>query len=193
MDAEHVRAPMTARWLRCMGHDVYVLALDAKLRNRTPAADMTHLPDVALLRAEALRIDALPAVVDVRASDAFAEEHLPGAVVQPLSARVVFAQLVVVAEDEAGARMAAAELNDCGVQVSGWLAGVDDAEAHGIALVGGDTRRTTDRLPVFRARPRPGQPGCRATIPGLGDGLVHQLDADEQALFSFGGATRLSD
>lgn len=191
MDAEHVRAPMTARWLRCMGHDVYVLALDAKLRNRMPAADMTHLPDVALLRAEELRIDALPAVVDVRPSDAFAEGHLPGAM---WSSRCHLRELslsnavVVVADDEAGARMAAAELNDCGVQVSGWLAGVDDAEAHGIALVRGESlpdERRIDYLFFVHDRDQ-GNLAAAQQYLDWETGLVHQLDADEQALFSFG-------
>jgi rhodanese-related sulfurtransferase len=196
IDSELVRAPMTARWLRCMGHDVYVLEPGAELRERPKAASLEHLPTVAALDPHTLGPGVLPLVIDIRASADFATAHLPGAV---WSTRCELRSLasspelpgglpndvVLAAHSESEARLAAAELADIGVNVQGWLVDMDACAKAGIALVHDEPvpdGRRIDFLFFVHDRHHGNLTAAQQYL-DWETGLVGQLDDAEKALF----------
>jgi len=116
-DADGVRAPIVASWLRQLGHDAYVLrgglASDAALPVPAPAL----LPVLPEISADALA-GALAAgtaqVIDLRQSMAFRRAHVPGATwaIRPrLPALPADREVVLIADAPHIAELAAADWN----------------------------------------------------------------------------------
>ena len=131
IDEEGVRAPVTATWLKQMGHDVFVLrgGISAPVRGGAAAP-----APIALPKLEPIAVDALAAmiasgeatVVDLRPSMAFRKAHIPGSdwSIRPRLADLqVRGRPVLVADDEGIARIAAHDLTRAGFASIGSLAG----------------------------------------------------------------------
>ena len=144
VDADGVRAPIVASWLRQLGHEACVLqdglhsglALAATEQSVTPA-----LPTISATQLfDALKDDAV-AVVDLRPSMAFRKGHIEGAhwSIRPLLAADVAHQsrpLVFIAETPALADIAALELSESQRAQARVLAGGIDAwQSAGLMLV----------------------------------------------------------
>lgn len=138
-EGECVRAPMTAAWLRQLGHDACVLARDgtakgtlasAKRASGAPRGDMAAMA-VAEITADVLasRLSSGSVrVIDVRASAEYRKGHVPGALwsIRPRLASVVGGvktPVVLVADDASIAALAAREVRDAGVADVAVLAG----------------------------------------------------------------------
>ncbi len=121
LDAEGVRAPIVASWLRQMGHDACVHVLEGGPSSlvpgggEPPALPAPPLPTLgAPALADALREGSV-AVVDVRPSMGYRTGHVPGAIwsIRPLIAQRLRQEtrpIVLVADDAAVAALAALEL-----------------------------------------------------------------------------------
>ena len=152
-EGELVRAPMTAAWLRQLGHDASVMAWDgsaeatltaAKRAAVTPRAD-TRNPPIAEITAGTLAARLASGgvrVIDLRASADFRRGHIPGSVwsIRPRIGAVLgnkVQPIVIAADDPAIARMAAidaAEAGNADVQilaggVAAWQAAGQTLEA----------------------------------------------------------------
>jgi cystathionine beta-lyase len=130
VDADGIRAPIVASWLRQLGHEAYVLAegihsgLALPVAN-APQATLAQIDAQTL--AAALRDDAV-ALIDLRASMAFRKGHIGGArwSIRPLLAKAVAAEtrpLVLVADDPRIAQLALTELPSAQRQQARRLAG----------------------------------------------------------------------
>ncbi|MFS2156862.1 cystathionine beta-lyase [Pseudomonas sp. Pseusp122] len=130
VDADGIRAPIVASWLRQLGHEAYVLAegihsgLALPVAN-APQATLAQIDAQTL--AAALRDDAV-ALIDLRASMAFRKGHICGArwSIRPLLAKAVAAEtrpLVLVADDPRIAQLALTELPSAQQQQARRLAG----------------------------------------------------------------------
>ncbi|QXH44332.1 cystathionine beta-lyase [Pseudomonas xanthosomatis] len=110
-DDDGVRAPVTASWLRQMGHEVYVLEGGLGSGLALPAR-----PSLALSLAEANASELEGALLlDLRPSSAYRKRHLRGAqwAIRPHLAEQVSGQsrrLVFIADDPQVAQLAASEL-----------------------------------------------------------------------------------
>jgi cystathionine beta-lyase len=82
IDADGIRAPIVAGWLRQLGHEAYVLADGVSSGLALPAAAIHDVPDLptinALALADALKDDAV-ALIDLRPSTGFRKSHIRGA------------------------------------------------------------------------------------------------------------------
>jgi rhodanese-related sulfurtransferase len=123
VDAEEVRAPTVASWLRQFGCDAYVLEGGIRAALSVPAARFPALPALATVAAHELR-DALTssqwAALDLRASTSFREAHIPGSrwSIRPRLAAATKAAkkpIVLLADDPAVALAAAIDLAAAGV------------------------------------------------------------------------------
>ena len=118
VDTDGIRAPLTASWLRQMGHEAYVLSGDveakavASVSRENPVA---HLPETTA-QDVAQRLSLGPVrIVDVRASSKYRSAHIDGSVwsIRPRIAVQLGSDLrplVLVADDAAVAALAASEL-----------------------------------------------------------------------------------
>jgi cystathionine beta-lyase len=130
VDADGIRAPIVASWLRQLGHEAYVLADGIHSGLALPvvnAAQATLAQIDAQTLAAALRDDAV-ALVDLRASMTFRKGHISGAKwsIRPLLAKAVTDEtrpLVLIADDPRVAQLALAELPSVQQQQARWLAG----------------------------------------------------------------------
>ena len=136
---EGVRAPMTAAWLRQLGHDASVMAWDgsaeatlagAQRAAVTPRAD-TRNPPLAEITADALAARLASGgvrVIDLRASADFRRGHIAGSIwsIRPRIGPATSNELqpiVLVADDPAIARLAATDAVEAGVANVQFLAG----------------------------------------------------------------------
>ena len=183
-DDESVRAPMTAQWLRQLGHEAYVLeggiAAARKLAGlRDGAAPLLPSPDPIAPGelADGLREGRLR-LIDLRPSMSYRKGHIDGAVwsIRPRIAAAVPDPAVPVAliADEPGVggarslgpgrsrrpRCASAGRRARGCACRGPARGRDTGYAE---------RRGLHRLPVLHPRPPRGQRGRRAPVSRLGD------------------------
>ncbi|CAJ0770820.1 rhodanese-like domain-containing protein [Ralstonia chuxiongensis] len=115
-DADGVRAPIVASWLRQLGHDAYVLRDGLNSHASLPVATTAFPKPLPEISAHALST-ALAAgtvqVIDLRPSMAFRRAHLPGATwaIRPrLPALTADRDTVLVADDPRIAALAAADL-----------------------------------------------------------------------------------
>lgn len=137
VDTDGIRAPVVASWLRQMGHDAWLLvdganaALHVSVMNFADSLPAPTPIDAATLKRRLAHGDAGECrVLDVRASMAFRQAHIPGAqwsirpiMVEQLAGNVL--PVVLVADDSALARIAAHELVTQGLA------------PHGVALLDG--------------------------------------------------------
>jgi rhodanese-related sulfurtransferase len=203
-DDEGVRAPMTAQWLRQLGHAAFVLE-----GGMAAATRLAGLGDVAAPRvadpasitphelAERLR-DGRVRLIDLRSSMSYRKGHIEGAVwsIRPRIAAAVPDKALGVAliADEAGvAALAAMDLAEAGARDVRLLAG-----GHEAARSAG--------LPVIATPATPADADCIDFLfftHGRHEGdaeaarqylaweiaLVDQMDAQERGSFSVGGAS----
>jgi rhodanese-related sulfurtransferase len=198
IDAEEVRAPMTARWLRQLGHEACVLqggtAAAAALRGLT-IAPPPHLTDpapitptevVERLRAGSLRL------IDLRPSMSYRKEHVDGAVwsIRPrLGATLDGSETTValIADEPGIAQLAARDLAEAGVREVRTLAG-----GHAAARAAGLPMAATPQSPgdgdcidflFFTHSRHDGDAAAARQYLAWELALVDQLDAQERAIF----------
>lgn len=121
VDGEGVRAPVVASWLRQLGCDVYVLEGGVSAKLAAPAPRRAGLPAAEAIDAGALKRaveDPHAAVFDVRASMAYRKAHIPGSR-WSIRGRIAgqaqgLRDIVLVADEEGVARLAAIDLREAG-------------------------------------------------------------------------------
>jgi len=123
IDAEGVRAPVVASWLKQLGCDVSVLEDGVRSGLSGPVSDRPGLPDIAMISAPQLK-PALEngrcAVFDLRPSVNFRKNHIPGSrwSIRPrlaATARDTKASAFILVADEVDvARAAAIDLREAG-------------------------------------------------------------------------------
>jgi rhodanese-related sulfurtransferase len=203
VDEEEVRAPMTAQWLRQLGHEAYVLeggmAAAAQLAGLRDAA-APRLPDPAPIAshelAERLHSGRVR-LIDLRSSMSYRKEHIDGAVwsIRPRIAAAVAdpAMTVALIADEPGvAALVGLDLADAGVREVRLLAGGHEAaRAAGLPIV------STPDVPVdadcidflfFTHGRHEGNAEAARQYLAWETALVDQLDAQERGSFRVGGA-----
>lgn len=118
-DADGVRAPIVASWLRQLGHDAYVLQgglhegliSGAKLPVPAPAS-LQPVPEISAQALASALATGTAQVIDLRPSMAFRRAHLPGATwaIRPrLPALAVNIDTVLIADDPRIAALAACD------------------------------------------------------------------------------------
>ncbi|HXF65846.1 MAG TPA: rhodanese-like domain-containing protein [Burkholderiales bacterium] len=121
-DAEEVRAPVVASWLRQLGCEAFVLEGGTRSGLTVPPARLPPLPDLGTVAAEELARALATSrcrVFDLRASMSYREAHIPGS---RWSTRIRISEhargekgpIALVAEDEGIARLAAVDLLEAG-------------------------------------------------------------------------------
>ncbi len=198
---EMIRAPMTAAWLRQLGHEAVVLTSGAEARQTLAGSGLTDARkpkfDVGRIRmreASAADVASLLAagkgqVIDVRSSMSYRDGHIKGATwsIRPRIARDVrdpSRPVVLVADDRGVAALAALDLAEAGCDDVAVLAG-------GMKSWSGATEATPSTPSdaecidfVFHTlgRNEGNLESARAYL-AWEIGLVDQLDADERATF----------
>jgi rhodanese-related sulfurtransferase len=210
LDAEEVRAPMTAQWLRQLGHEAYVLAGGvgaaaplAALRN--VAATCWTDPDPIAPSELAARLgDGSARLIDLRPSMGYRKEHIAGATwsIRPRIAAALAdagsvpgsasGQTVVLVADEPGlAALAAVDLAEAGVRDIRLLAGdLVAARAAGLPVVATpDTPDDADSIDFlfFTHDRHDGNAAAARQYLAWELGLLDQLDDQERSIFSVGG------
>jgi rhodanese-related sulfurtransferase len=123
IDSEGVRAPVVASWLAQLGCDAYVLEGGTRADVAARSTREPELPAVARIDAQALKpaVDAGACTVfDLGPGMSFRKAHVPGSRWSTRSriaavARHAKSPVVLVADDEDLARLAAIELAEAGV------------------------------------------------------------------------------
>jgi rhodanese-related sulfurtransferase len=144
LDAEDVRAPVAAAWLRRLGVDAATVqgGVAAPLRVRTddaPLPDAPALQDAQALVAARAAGRPLPLLVDLRPSPAYRQGHATDAIwsIRPrLAADVTRATqgdtarpVCLLADDDSIARLAAQDLREAGFRALAWLPSAALADA----------------------------------------------------------------
>ncbi|CAG9166271.1 rhodanese-like domain-containing protein [Cupriavidus respiraculi] len=204
-DAEGVRAPVVASWLRQMGHDAVVLAggleagLNAGLRAaHGPTPDIAPLPAVGADQLAAGLANRSMLALDLRGSMAYRAGHIAGSrwstrarLAQDLRGVPQDTTLVLVGEADAGdpADLAVADMHALGYRdlrrLRGGFAAWRDA-GHALGE-GADTlpdARCIDYLFFVHDRHDGNKAAARQYL-AWETGLIAQLDAQELATFRF--------
>ena len=197
VDAEHVRAPVVAAWLRQLGHAAYVLeggiAAAGKFAWRRPASAPAQVPLRTMARAELA--EALSKgqvqIIDVRPSMAYRKGHIPQAVwsIRPRIAAVADrSKTIILIADEPGlAALAALDLREAGCSNVRLLEGGLDAwRTAGLPITA-----TPDNPPdancidflFFTAARHDGDAEAARAYLAWEIGLIAQLDAQERGAF----------
>ncbi|HEX2830155.1 MAG TPA: rhodanese-like domain-containing protein [Burkholderiales bacterium] len=122
IDDEGVRAPVVASWLKQLGCDVYVLEGGVKAQVEAPRAPAPALPELASMSAAELK-RALEggacAAIDLRPAMSYRKSHIAGSRWSIRSkivaaARAVAQPIVLVADEDGVARLAAVDLIEAG-------------------------------------------------------------------------------
>jgi len=196
-DAEHVRAPVAAAWLRQLGHEAYVLeggiAAASKFTWRRPidAPAPAVPPKIAASElVQAAGKDEVQ-VIDLRPSAAYREYHIQHAVwsIRPRVAAVADrSRTVVLIADEPGiAALAAIDLGEAGCGDIRLLEGDPEAwRAVGLTLAATpDAPADADRIDFlfFTAARHDGDAEAARAYLAWEIGLIAQLDAQERGAF----------
>lgn len=194
LDTEGIRAPVTAAWLRRLGHRASVV------RGGLPA--LTEMPNTRVLPKARLR--GVPrispwklsqvlerfTILDLRASSAYRSANLPSAVWTTRARIEAAAQpgnIVLVAEDDHVAALAATDLRAAGYRSVSILAG-----GMRTWIQGGHPVEATPDLPAdedridhlfFTDGRHEGDREASLAYLSWEVGLVDQLDVDERAVF----------
>jgi rhodanese-related sulfurtransferase len=200
IDAEEVRAPVTAQWLRQLGHAAHVLAGGTSAAAALAAGSRSSVRDglpespapiAASELGERLRDDSLR-LVDLRPSMSYRQEHIDGAVwsIRPRIAAAIAdpAQpIVLVADRPATAALAALDLAEAGVRQVRLLAGGHEAaRAAGLPMAASPgTPADADSIDFlfFTAARHDGDAEAARQYLTWEMGLIAQLDAQERASF----------
>jgi rhodanese-related sulfurtransferase len=205
VDEEEVRAPMTAQWLRQMGHEAYVLEGGiaaarklAGLRDTAPLLLPSPDPITPGELAERLRAGRVW-LIDLRPGMSYRKEHIDGAVwsIRPRIAAAVpdpAVPVVLIAEEPGVAALAATDLGEAGVGDVRVLAGVagghEAARAAGLPIVSTpDTPSDADCIDFlfFTHGRHEGNAEAARQYLAWETALVGQLDEQERGSFSVGG------
>lgn len=201
-DDNEVRAVMAAHWLTQMGRDAHVLAdgVGAAATETGAVADGLDpaiAPELAEVAVEALRADTASMVIDMRASQAYREGHVPGAAwalrAQLTGVADAFKDrpVVLVADDNDAARLAALDITEFGGGPVSVLGGGMDAWA-----AAGHPQETSPDVPAdvnrkdylfFTGQRHMGDKEHMRQYLEWEIGLVGQLDAEERAAFKLPG------
>jgi rhodanese-related sulfurtransferase len=205
VDDEQVRAPMTAQWLRQLGHEAYVLeggvtaaaeVIPSRRVSWSPPADEPAAitpPDLAqrLSSGNAL-------LIDLRSSASYRKEHLDQAVwsIRPRIAAAATdrTKAVVLVTDQPGmAALAALDLHEAGIYDVLLIAG-----GHGAAREAGlpvvatpDTPSDGDCIDFlfFTHGRHEGNTAAARQYLAWEIGLIDQLDAQERGAFSLSASS----
>ena len=201
VDDDGVRAPITAQWLRQLGHEAYVLegglAGAGKIEIPHAAARPVPAGPVAIEAKElAGRLsDGSAQIIDLRSSMSYRKEHIAGAVwsIRPRIAKTADAgkTVVLVADDPAIAALAAVDLAEGDVRVVRVLAGGHEAaKAAGLKVASTPAdpadAECIDHL-FFTAGRHEGDEAAARQYIAWEIGLVDQLDAAERETFRIAG------
>jgi rhodanese-related sulfurtransferase len=204
-DADGVRAPIVASWLRQLGHDAYVLR-DGLNSNASLPAPTTALPQpLPEISAQALA-GALAAgtvrVIDLRPSMTFRRAHVPSATwaIRPrLPALAADRDTVLIADDPRIAQLAAADWAAHAPQAASRLkllaGGIAAWSAAGYATEGSDSTPPDadciDYLFFVHDRHDGNKAAARQYL-AWETGLLAQLDAQELGAFRVGAGSARS-
>jgi rhodanese-related sulfurtransferase len=200
LDDELVRAPMTAQWLRQLGHEAYVLegGVSAATQVRAPrAAVVQGWPDPEPITAAELgkRLrDQSAQIIDLRASMSYRKEHIDGAVwsIRPRVSANPARTVVLVADQPEIAALAALDLAEAGCRDIRLLSG-----GHEAARAVGLQMASTPSAPAdadcidflfFTAKRHEGDEAAARQYLAWEIGLVDQLDEAEHNSFRIAGA-----
>jgi len=201
IDAEGVRAPVVAAWLRQLGHEACVLdggaaataALDWRRPPRAPGAPAPR-PMPVREAADAIKTGAVQ-IIDLRASTSYRQGHIPQAVwsIRPRLATAIAdpGKIVLLVADESGiAALAALELAEAGCRDVRLLEGGCEAwQAAGLPVAATPDRPADgdclDFLFFTHARHDGDAKAAEAARQYLAweIGLLDQLDAQERGAF----------
>lgn len=203
VDDDGVRAPMTAQWLRQLGHEACVLegGIAAAGGIKAPGADAKPAQPATLASITAAELreklgDGSAQVIDVRPSVNYRKEHIDGAVwsIRPRVAAVADGKgtVVLVADDPAIAALAGLDLVEAGVRDVRVLAGGHEAaKAAGLKVAATPSEPADadciDHL-FFTAGRHEGDEAAARQYLTWEIGLVDQLDAAERGSFKIAGA-----
>lgn len=138
VDAEGVRARLTAIWLRQLGHDVHVLrdgivaALGAHVREHRSDAVLPQLEEIDAARLHELVSRGECVAVDLRAGMSYRRAHVPGSrwSIRPRIAAAVGdwkGPVVLIADEPLIARATAVDLAEAGIVETSMLRGSFEA------------------------------------------------------------------
>ena len=196
LDAEDVRAPITASWLRRLGHRAFTLEEglegleDLEVESRI---DLSGRRGVGKVTPEVLaaRIGAEDLVMlDLRSSAAYRAGHVVGATwaVRPRLPKIAGGcSAVLITEDAGGASLVAKDLIAQGAAtVQRLTGGMQEWRAAGLEIeVTPDSPADADRIDFqsFTAGRHEGDEAASRQYLAWEIALVDQLDADERAVF----------
>jgi rhodanese-related sulfurtransferase len=202
VDTEGVRAPVTAAWLRQLGHEACVLEggvrAAAKLawpRTNKPAP--VPLPSIGPQELAVALHEGRVRIIDLRLGMSFRTGHIPEArwSIRPRLAAVGCAHdksIVLVAEEPWLAALAAVDLAETGHRDIRVLAGGQEAwRASGLPVAGSaDDPTDADMIDFlfFTSKRHEGSAEAARQYLTWEVGLVDQLDAQERAAFRILGA-----
>jgi rhodanese-related sulfurtransferase len=200
VDNEQVRAPMTAQWLRQLGHEAYVLeggiAAAAGVVTPRPASRSPRPDDCTAIApldlAQRLRSDDV-LLIDLRSSTAYRKEHI-GQALWSIRSRIAATatdrtKTVVLVTDQPGmAALAALDLQEAGFRDVRQLAGSHEAAREAGLPVVATPDAPTDEESIdflfFTNGRHEGNADAARQYLAWEIGLVDQLDAQERATFS---------
>jgi rhodanese-related sulfurtransferase len=204
VDDDGVRAPMTAQWLRQLGHEACVLegGIAAAKQVKTPGA-AAQPAQAAPASITAIDLagklgDGSVQILDLRPSMSYRAEHIAGAVwsIRPRVAAVADAAKMValVANDPGIAALAALDVEEAGVRDVRMLAGGHEAaKAAGLKVASSPADPADadciDHL-FFTAGRHEGDEAAARQYIAWEIGLVDQLDEAERRSFRIAGAPR---
>lgn len=203
-DADGIRAPMVAAWLRQLGHDAVLLADDTATRaafaqagiaeRRKPTFDAASIdvPEKPAQEVVGWLSAAAGQAIDLRSSADYRAGHVPGSVwsIRPRIAKAVGAgskPVVLIADNPAVARIAALDLRQAGVgDVSVLAGGIAGWKAAGQTLAASETmppdRERIDFVFHTLGRNEGNLDAARAYL-AWETNLVAQLDVQERGSF----------
>ncbi len=202
LDDDGVRAPMTAQWLRQLGHAAYVLegGISAAAGLRAPtgkAAKWAQPAPITAAELEQRLRDGSAAVIDLRPSMSYRKEHIDGAVwsIRPRIATAIADRsktTVLVADQPEIAALAALDLADAGCPDVRLLSGGHAAaRAQGLPMAsspGNPADADCIDFLFFTAKRHEGDEAAARQYLTWEIGLVDQLDEAERQSFGIAGA-----
>jgi rhodanese-related sulfurtransferase len=202
VDGEGVRAPVTAAWLRQLGHEAYVLEdgvrAAAKLEWPRPSIPApAPLPSIAPQELSVALQEGRVCIIDLRPGMSFRHGHIPEArwSIRPRLEAVGCEHgmsIVLVADEPALAALAAVDLAAAGHRDIRVLAGGQDAwRALALPVArSGDDPADADMIDFlfFTSKRHEGSAEAARQYLAWEVGLVDQLDAQERAAFRIAGA-----
>ncbi len=200
LDDEAVRAPVTASWLRQLGHEAFVLNGGVTAARDVPVAPSAPAPAPALPMLDNLAPDALAAVLrdgstrllDLRPALSYRAGHVAGAAwsIRPRLAETLSADgrpVVLIAEEDGVAVLVARDLRDAGVaDLRRLTGGPGDWTAAGLEVVATPDDPSDadciDHLFFTHDRHQGNAEAARQDL-AWEIGLVDRLDAQERGAF----------